>query len=379
VEEARAIGERLGYPILVRPSYVLGGRAMEIVRDPSHLDGLFHEALRASPEHPVLVDKFLTGAIEVDVDVLGDGETAVVAGMMEHIEFAGVHSGDSACSLPPHSLSLVLQQEIGRQAVAIATELKVVGLMNAQFAVQGGRVYLIEVNPRASRTVPFVSKAVGTPLAKCATRLMLGEKLAALGGIGRPLVPFAVKETVLPFAKFPGSDTQLGPEMHSTGEVMGRGESFAEAYLKSQIAASNGLPPSGQVFIGVRDADKPQMVPVARTLQSLGYTVIATPGTRSALLAAGLKDIVETSLESTHKGNLYEYMRQGTMALVINTTKPVKKRIDPTHFRRLVLTYNIPYCTTVQAAQAIVNALASLGKERRFTYQPLKGYAAAAS
>jgi carbamoyl-phosphate synthase large subunit len=376
-EEAKVIAQRLGYPILVRPSYVLGGRAMEIVYSEQTLEALFNEAIKAAPEHPVLVDKFLDGAIEVDVDVLCDGKDAVVAGIMEHIELAGIHSGDSACSLPPHSLTPTIQAEIKHQALALALELKVVGLMNAQFAVKDGVVFLIEVNPRASRTVPFVSKAIGAPLAKHATRLMLGETLAQQNLRLTPLVPFAVKETVLPFAKFPGSDTQLGPEMHSTGEVMGRGETFAEAYLKSQIAASNGLPPTGQVFIGVRDADKPQMVPVARTLQQLGYTVLATPGTRKALVAAGLQDIVETSLESASKGNLYEYMRQGTVALVINTTKPVKKRIDPTHFRRLVLTYNIPYCTTVQAAQAIVNALAALGKERRFTYQPLKGYAAA--
>jgi carbamoyl-phosphate synthase large subunit len=376
-EEARAIGRRLGYPVLVRPSYVLGGRAMEIVYSEADLETLFYEAIKAEPEHPVLVDKFLDGAIEVDVDVLADGADALVAGIMEHIELAGIHSGDSACSLPPHSLTPTIQAEITHQALALARELKVVGLMNAQFAVKDGVVYLIEVNPRASRTVPFVSKAVGVPLAKHATRLMLGETLAQQQLSVLPLVPFAVKETVLPFVKFPGSDMQLGPEMHSTGEVMGRGASFAEAYLKSQIAASNGLPPAGQVFIGVRDEDKPAMVPVARTLQQLGYTVLATPGTRRALLAGGLADVVETSLDPALQGNLYEYLRMGSVALVINTTKPVKKRIDPTHFRRLVLTYNIPYCTTVQAAQAIVNALAALGKERHFTYQPLKGYAGA--
>jgi len=372
--EARAIGDRLGYPVLVRPSYVLGGRAMEIVRDPSHLEDLFNEALRASPEHPVLVDKFLVGAIEVDVDVLCDGESAVVAGMMEHIEYAGVHSGDSACSLPPHSLSLVLQQEIGRQAIAIAIELKVVGLMNAQFAVQGGLVHLIEVNPRASRTVPFVSKAVGTPLAKYATRLMLGEKLASLGAIGRPLVPFAVKETVLPFAKFTGSDTTLGPEMRSTGEVMGRGQTFAEAFLKAQIAASNGLRPEGYVFLGVTDDDKGLIAPLARALQTLDYKLLATPGTRNALLAAGLERVEEASLKMDSPNSVFSHMVNDTLALVINTTRPKKRKMDPTHLRRLMLAYNIPYCSTLESAATLVNALAEVGKFRNFVYLPLRGY-----
>jgi carbamoyl-phosphate synthase large subunit len=356
----------------VRPSYVLGGRAMEIVRREEDLETFFRAALKVEPDHPVLVDKFLGAAIEVDVDVLCDGRRAVVAGIMEHIELAGVHSGDSACSLPPHSLSAPIQAEIARQSVALALELKVVGLMNAQFAVREGIVYLIEVNPRASRTVPFVSKAIGVPLAKLATRLMLGEALDPLAVSLAPLVPFAVKETVLPFAKFPGSDTTLGPEMHSTGEVMGRGQTFAEAYLKSQIAASNGLKPEGYVFIGVRDEDKAAMAPVARTLQQVGYTVLATPGTRRVLLAAGLRDIQETSLDPASPINLYQHMTNGRMALVINTTQPMKRRIEATHFRRIALTYNIAYCTTVEAALALVNALAAVGKDRPFTYLPLR-------
>ncbi len=370
--EARTLARALGYPIIVRPSYVLGGRAMEIVHREEDLETFFRAALKVEPDHPVLVDKFLGAAIEVDVDVLADGRQAVVAGMMEHIELAGVHSGDSACSLPPHSLSAPIQAEIARQSIALALELKVVGLMNAQFAVREGVVYLIEVNPRASRTVPFVSKAIGVPVAKLATRLMLGEPLDARA-LGRaPLVPFAVKETVLPFAKFPGSDTTLGPEMHSTGEVMGRGQTFAEAYLKSQIAASNGLKPEGYVFIGVRDEDKAAMVPVARTLQQVGYTVLATPGTRRVLAAAGLRDIQETSLDPASPVNLYQHMTNGRMALVINTTQPMKRRIEATHFRRIALTYNIAYCTTVEAARALVNALGAMGKDRAFTYLPLR-------
>jgi len=375
VAEARAAAAEIGYPVMVRPSYVLGGRAMEIVYSEERLDGLFAEALRAAPEHPVLVDKFLTGAVEVDVDVLSDGREALVAGMMEHIEHAGVHSGDSACSLPPHNLAESIQEEIARQAIVLALELQVVGLMNAQFAVQGDVVFLLEVNPRASRTVPFVSKAIGVPLAKLATRLMMGEPLASLGVMVRPLVPFAVKETVFPFAKFPGSDLLLGPEMLSTGEVMGRGRTFAEAFLKSQIAAStNGLRAEGSVFIGVADVDKPHVVAIARTLQGLSYRLLATPGTRKSLLESGLGDITETNLSMESETSLYTHMQQGDLALVINTTTPGRRRIDPTHLRRLVLTYNIPYCTTLQAAQALVNALEVMGRERAFTYAPLKGF-----
>ena len=373
--EARAAAAEIGYPVMVRPSYVLGGRAMEIVYSEERLDGLFAEALRAAPGHPVLVDQFLTGAVEVDVDVLSDGREALVAGMMEHIEHAGVHSGDSACSLPPHNLAETIQEEITRQAVALALELRVVGLMNAQFAVQEDVVFLLEVNPRASRTVPFVSKAIGVPLAKLATRLMMGEPLASLGVVVRPLVPFAVKETVFPFAKFPGSDLLLGPEMLSTGEVMGRGRTFAEAFLKSQIAAStSGLRAEGSVFFGVADPDKPHVVPLARTLQGLGYRLLATPGTRKSLLEGGLGDITETNLSMESETSLYAHMLRGDLALVINTTTPGRRRIDPTHLRRLVLTYNIPYCTTLQAAQALVNALEVMGRERAFTYTPLKGY-----
>ncbi|MBI4081085.1 MAG: carbamoyl-phosphate synthase large subunit [Candidatus Lambdaproteobacteria bacterium] len=377
LEEARAIGRRLGYPILVRPSYVLGGRAMEVVRSEAQLAELFAEALRAAPEHPVLVDKFLGGAIEVDVDVLADGRQAVMAGMMEHIELAGIHSGDSACSLPPYSLEPAIQEEIRRQSFALALELGVVGLMNAQFAVKDGRVYLIEVNPRASRTVPFVSKAMGVPVAKLATRLMLGERLADLPFDGRPLVPFAVKEVVFPFAKFPGSDLTLGPEMLSTGEVMGRGATFAEAYLKSQIAASNGLRHGGFVFLGVVDGDKAAVVPIAGSLQRLGFKLLATPGTRRALMEAGLADVTETRFHmgepgSLTPGSLIQYMLDDTLALVINTTTHARRqRIDHSHARRLILTYNIPYCTTVEAARALVLALQTT-KGQRFQYAPLR-------
>jgi carbamoyl-phosphate synthase large subunit len=267
-----------------------------------------------------------------------------------------------------------VQAEIGRQSVALALELNVVGLMNVQFAVREGTVYLLEVNPRASRTVPFVSKAIGTPLAKEAVRAMIGQPLQPERLRLEPLVPFAVKETVFPFARFPGADLVLGPEMQSTGEVMGRGQSFAEAFLKSQIAASNGLRGDGMVFIGVRDEDKAGVVPIARTLQALGYQVLSTPGTRAALEAQGLTGVVQTSLRLDAPDNLYRYMTDGRLVLVINSTRSGKRRIDPTHLRRLVLTYNIPYCTTLEAARTLVDALQALGAERRFTYLPLRGF-----
>ncbi|MEE8395112.1 MAG: carbamoyl-phosphate synthase large subunit, partial [bacterium] len=374
VDEAVAAGRRIGYPLIVRPSYVLGGRAMEIVYSEENLAGFFVEAVKASPDHPVLVDKFLSGATEVDVDVLCDGRKALMAGIMEHIELAGIHSGDSACSLPPHRLEREIQQRIETQALALARELKVVGLMNAQFAVRDGEVYLLEVNPRASRTVPFVSKAIGVPLAKYATRLMLGEPLDALEFPATTTARFSVKETVFPFAKFPGSDLLLGPEMLSTGEVMGRGRTFAEAFLKSQIAASTaGLRKEGHVFLGVVDADKPALAPLAATLQGLGYKLLATAGTARSLREDGVDGVVETSLDGADGEGLLHHMAAGTVALVINTTRPGKRRIDPHHLRRLVLTYNIPYCTTLEAAQALVAALGEMGPERSFTYEPLRG------
>ena len=373
-EEARSIGERIGYPVMVRPSYVLGGRAMERVKNEGELEEYFNNAVMASPEHPVLIDKFLEGAVEVDVDVLADGARAIVAGMMEHVELAGVHSGDSACSLPPHNLSRAIQQEIDAQAVALALELGVVGLMNAQFAVKDGEVFLLEVNPRASRTVPFVSKAIGTPLAKEAVRLMIGQPLDPERVSRTTLAPFAVKETVFPFAKFPGADLTLGPEMKSTGEVMGRGRTFAEAYLKSQIAASNGLRAGGSVFIGVRDEDKASITPIARALTGLGYQVLATPGTRARLMEGGLSGIVETSLKPGAPNSLYRSMADNSLALVINTTRSGKRRIDPTHLRRMVLTYNIPYCTTMEAAGTMVRAMEEMGPGRDFEYYPLLGF-----
>ncbi|HEV2039797.1 MAG TPA: carbamoyl-phosphate synthase large subunit, partial [Casimicrobiaceae bacterium] len=298
--EALDAATAIGYPLVVRPSYVLGGRAMEIVHEQRDLERYMREAVKVSNDSPVLLDRFLNDAIEVDVDALADdnpgGKAVVIGGIMEHIEQAGVHSGDSACSLPPFSLSQELQEELRRQTVAMAHGLNVVGLMNVQFAIQfpkdnGGQgvVYVLEVNPRASRTVPFVSKATGRALAKIAARCMVGQTLASQGITGEVVPPyFSVKEAVFPFIKFPGVDTILGPEMKSTGEVMGVGDTFAEAFLKSQLGAGVRLPKAGKVFVSVKNPDKPRVLDVARTLVGLGFTLVATKGTAAALAAAGL-------------------------------------------------------------------------------------------
>src|SRR5439155_1625864 len=299
--EALALANEIGYPLVVRPSYVLGGRAMEIVHEQRDLERYMREAVKVSNDSPVLLDRFLNDAIEVDVDAVvdnhGDGKDVIIGGIMEHIEQAGVHSGDSACSLPPFSLSKQLQDEMRRQTVAMAHGLDVVGLMNVQFAIQfpdhenagKGVVYVLEVNPRASRTVPYVSKATGRPLAKIAARCMVGQTLAQQGVTGEIVPPyFSVKEAVFPFIKVPGVDTILGPEMKSTGEVMGVGESFAEAFLKSQLAAGVKLPSAGNVFVSVKNPDKSKVLDVARALSGLGFKLVATRGTAAALAAAGL-------------------------------------------------------------------------------------------
>src|SRR5206468_13005989 len=273
-----------------RPSYVLGGRAMEIVHEQRDLERYMREAVTVSNDSPVLLDRFLNDAIEVDVDALCDGKEVVIGGIMEHIEHAGVLSGDSACTLPPYSLSANVQDQLRRQTIPMAHALGVVGLMNVQFAIQDGTVYVLEVNPRASRTVPYVSKATGRPLAKIAARCMVGQSLAAQG-VTHEIVPpyFSVKEAVFPFIKFPGVDTILGPEMKSTGEVMGVGQSFAEAFVKSQLAAGVRLPTGGKAFLSVRNADKAKLIEVARALTDLGFTLVATRGTAAAIEQAGLK------------------------------------------------------------------------------------------
>ncbi|WP_156861387.1 carbamoyl-phosphate synthase large subunit [Casimicrobium huifangae] len=358
-DEASALrlADEIGYPLVVRPSYVLGGRAMEIVHAPEDLERYMREAVKVSNDSPVLLDRYLNDAIEVDVDALADGTDVVLGGIMEHIEQAGVHSGDSACSLPPYSLSNALQDELRRQTVAMAKALNVVGLMNVQFAVkvEDGKdvVYVLEVNPRASRTVPFVSKATGRPLAKIAARCMAGQTLKAQGIVGEALPPyFSVKEAVFPFNKFPGVDTILGPEMKSTGEVMGVGYSFAEAFEKSQLAAGTRLPTSGKVFLSVKNGDKPKVAEVARILHEVGFTLVATKGTASAITAAGVPvEIIKKVQEG--RPNIVDTIKDGQIALVINTVEEKRGAVaDSSYIRRAALQARLPIYTTIAGAKA---------------------------
>ncbi|MHB8765746.1 MAG: carbamoyl-phosphate synthase large subunit [Deferrisomatales bacterium] len=359
-EEAEQVAAAIGYPVVVRPSYVLGGRAMEIVYDEKALRTYMREAVEASPEHPVLVDKFLNDAIEIDVDAVSDGTTVVIGGVMEHIEEAGVHSGDSACSLPPYSLGPDLIEEIRRQTVSLALGLGVVGLMNVQFAVQNGTIYVLEVNPRASRTVPFVSKATGVPLAKIAARVMAGKTLAEVG-FTQEVVPrhVSVKEAVFPFVKFPGVDTLLTPEMKSTGEVMGIDDEFGKAFAKSQIAAGNRLPVSGTVFISVRDEDKAAASQVARRLVEEGFALVATRGTAAFLAADGVPVKVVNKVQDG-RPNVVDVIKNDEVDLLINTTQGAKAIADSYHIRRTALEYKLPYFTTMAGARAAVSAIRSL-------------------
>jgi carbamoyl-phosphate synthase large subunit len=374
--EAFKIAAGLGYPVLVRPSYVLGGRAMQIVYDDENLKDYMTYAVSASPEHPVLIDKFLDDAIEIDVDALGDGEQVVIGGIMEHIERAGVHSGDSACSLPPKSISREVQDEIRLHTVALATALNVRGLMNVQFAVQGTRVYVLEVNPRASRTVPFVSKAIGVPLAKIAARIMVGEKLADIGFV-REIQPahISVKEAVFPFNKFPGVDTLLGPEMKSTGEVMGIDSSFGLAFAKAQIGGGMRLPLSGRVFISVRDEDKPGVTTAAEKLHRAGFIIVATSGTARYFAARGIPaELVNKVQEGSP--HIAEQIKEGKIAMVINTPTDAHSQADSFLLRRCALDYQIPYFTTIAGAEAAAEGIEYL-KEREFDVKALQDYAAA--
>jgi carbamoyl-phosphate synthase large subunit len=370
--EAMAAAEAIGYPLVVRPSYVLGGRAMEIVHEPSDLERYMREAVKVSNDSPVLIDRFLNDAIEVDVDALSDGNEVVIGGIMEHIEQAGVHSGDSACSLPPFSLSAEMQDELRRQTVAMAHGLSVVGLMNVQFAIQNGIVYVLEVNPRASRTVPYVSKATGRPLAKIAARCMVGQSLAAQGIAGEIVPPyFSVKEAVFPFIKFPGVDTILGPEMKSTGEVMGVGETFAEAFLKSQLAAGVKLPEKGRVFLSVKDGDKARAIELAKVLVGLGFSIVATRGTAAALEAAG---VPVTPVNKVHEGrpHIVDMMKNDEIALVVNTVQEKRAAIlDSYQIRREALTDQIPTYTTMAGARAAASGLTGMRELVPYAIQSL--------
>jgi carbamoyl-phosphate synthase large subunit len=358
-DEALTIAERIGYPVLLRPSYVLGGRAMEVVDGPAQLENYIATAVQVSGSSPVLIDRYLRDAIEVDVDAIGDGTDVTVCGILQHIEEAGVHSGDSACSIPPYSLSADIIAEIERQTAELARALDVRGLMNIQFAVKEGEVYLIEVNPRASRTVPFVAKAIGVPVAKIAARVMAGEKLADLPSIDRDIDHIAVKESVFPFARFPGTDPVLSPEMKSTGEVMGIDKNFDIAFAKSQLGGGVSLPDSGTVFISVKDSDKDHILPAARLMQELGFTIIATAGTQSHLEASGLS-VERVNKVAQGRPHIVDRLTDGGVQLVFNTTEGWQSLKDSYSIRATALKAKVPYFTTAAASQAAAHSIKAL-------------------
>jgi carbamoyl-phosphate synthase large subunit len=374
-EKAVAAANKIGYPVMVRPSYVLGGRAMEIVYNEMSLTNYMKRAVKASPEHPILIDKYLEDAIEVDVDAISDGVDVIIGGVMEHIEEAGIHSGDSACSIPPYSLPLNIVDEIKRQAKALAKELNVVGLMNVQFAVkkkesrvksqesEGYEIFILEVNPRASRTIPYVSKATGIPLAKLAAKVMLGKTLKELGIVKeREIEHVAVKEAVFPFDRFPGVDVILGPEMKSTGEVMGIDKDFGLAYAKAQAASSNKIPTYGKIFISVKDKDKPHTVEIAKRLSEMGFQLIATRGTKQYLEDSGINvDLINKVMEG--RPHVVDMIKNREVNFIINTVTGAQAQKDSLSIRRSALQHNIPYTTTISGAKAVLRAIEMLLKK----------------
>tara|TARA_Y100001934_G_C12386765_1_gene796662 strand:- start:5230 stop:8469 length:3240 start_codon:yes stop_codon:yes gene_type:complete len=370
--EAKDIAKKIGYPVVVRPSYVLGGRAMEIISDEENLSRYMSEAVKVSGDSPVLIDSFLQEAIEVDVDAISDGESVYVAGIMEHIEEAGIHSGDSACSLPPYSLNKSTIREICNQTEALAKALNVKGLMNVQFAVKDEEVFIIEVNPRASRTVPFVAKATGMPVARVASLVMAGKKLGEFDLVPQPTKHIAVKEAVFPFARFPGVDSLLGPEMKSTGEVMGIDSDFGLAYAKAQLGAGMDLPVSGTAFISVRDRDKKDIIKVTKQLNSLGFNLLATKGTAEALKSAGLR--VET-VNKVYEGRPHcvDAIKNGDIQIVVNTVEGSQAISDSYTLRRATLEYKLPYFTTIAASRAMAEALTALNSHE-LSVRPLQLY-----
>jgi carbamoyl-phosphate synthase large subunit len=371
-EEAIKVADSIGYPVLMRPSYVLGGRAMEIVDTQAQLENYIETAVRVSGDSPVLIDRYLRDAIEVDVDCVADGDDVVVAGILQHIEEAGVHSGDSACTLPPYNLPEAIIAEIRRQAELLARNLKVKGLMNAQFAVKDGSVYLIEVNPRASRTVPFVAKAIGAPIAKIAARVMAGEKLKDLPAIDLDIDYIAVKEAVFPFARFQGVDPVLSPEMKSTGEVMGIDRDFATAFAKAQLGAGVVLPQSGKLFVSVKDSDKPHIVAAVQKVIELGFTVCATGGTADYLAEQGI-NVERVNKVAEGRPHIVDKIIDGEIALVFNTTEGWQSLKDSEDIRRSALMNKVSYFTTASASIAATQAIEAL-RMRKLEVCPLQDY-----
>ncbi|MBV8908138.1 MAG: carbamoyl-phosphate synthase large subunit, partial [Sphingomonas sp.] len=355
-DEAQRVAERIGYPVLLRPSYVLGGRGMEVVEGPQQLDHYIATAVQVSGKSPVLIDRYLRDAIEVDVDAICDGTDVAVCGVLQHIEEAGVHSGDSACSIPPYSLPADIVAEIERQTRELALALKVKGLMNVQFAVKDGEVYLIEVNPRASRTVPFVAKAIGRPVAKIAARVMAGDALSSFGAVGRKLPYIAVKESVFPFARFPGTDPVLGPEMKSTGEVMGIAGEFDIAFAKALLGAGMRLPQSGTAFVSVKDADKDNILPAAQKMVELGFKLIATGGTAAHLQSKGLPVEVINKV-AQGRPHIVDRLLDGEVAVVFNTTEGWQSLKDSHSIRTTALNKKVPYFTTAPASLAAARSI----------------------
>ncbi|MFU8653471.1 carbamoyl-phosphate synthase large subunit [Methanotorris formicicus] len=357
-EEAIKIAERIGYPVLVRPSYVLGGRAMQIVYNTDELKDYMREAVRVSPEHPVLIDKFLEDAIEIDVDAVCDGEDVFIGAIMEHIEEAGVHSGDSACVIPPQTLPKEVIDTIIDYTTKLARALNIVGLINIQYAVKDGKVYILEANPRASRTVPYVSKSIGIPLAKIATKVIMGQKLKDLGyvGIAKPKY-VSVKEAVFPFQKLPGVDPVLGPEMKSTGEAIGIDIDFGRAYYKSQLSANMELPMSGTVFISVKDRDKKYIGDIAKKFHELGFEIFATKGTGEIIRKEGIPVREVKKISESTSDNILTLIQQGKVDLIINTSSGDAAKTDGYYIRRAAVEFNIPYITTIQGAKAAIKAI----------------------
>jgi carbamoyl-phosphate synthase large subunit len=372
-EEALLVAETIGYPVVVRPSYVLGGRAMEIVYEPKALELFMDKAVLVSPGHPILIDKFLQEAVEIDVDAVSDGQKTLICGIMEHIEEAGIHSGDSACVLPPHSLKADQIERIKANTYALAQELGVRGLMNIQYAIKDNILYVLEVNPRASRTIPFVSKATGIPWAKVATRVMLGRNLESQG-LTREIVPphVSVKESVFPFLRFPGVDTLLGPEMKSTGEVMGIDRDFGLAFAKSQIAAGSDLPLSGTVFISVKDPDKKIILSTAQKLYNIGFKIMATSGTSRFLSQAGLPNQLVNKVREG-RPHVVDRMKNGDIQLVINTTIGSKSVSESYSIRQTALVHRIPYTTTVAGAKATAEAIEA-EQQRKLSVRSIQEY-----